>query len=91
MNKVLQDLYKCVVFDREAARQLRLAITEIERLLAGDFTEEEFQNLCHNFSEDDATRHAQGCLEYHKKLFGKDFPCLQSTTTQQNHHNNNSQ
>lgn len=43
---------------------------EIERLKAGRFTEEEFQNLCHTFSEDDECRFKAGCVEYHKKLFG---------------------
>jgi hypothetical protein len=48
-------------------RRLRL---EVERLKRGDFTEEEFQNLCHNLSEDDEARFKQGCLDYQKKLFG---------------------
>lgn len=29
---------------------------EITRLKSGDFTEEEFQNLCHNFDESDKDR-----------------------------------
>lgn len=43
---------------------------EISRLKSGDFTEEEFQNLCHKFTEDDACRFRAGCEEYQRKLFG---------------------
>lgn len=50
---------------------------EIKRLKEGKFTEEEFQNLCHNMTIDGyklATeameRFAKGCTEYQKKLFG---------------------
>ena len=49
---------------------VRKAISEIERLQRGDFTEEEFQNLCHGFSQQDEERFRTGCLEYQKKLFG---------------------
>ena len=44
---------------------------EVSRLKAGTFTEEEFQNLCHTFSEDDACRFRAGCEAYQKKLFGE--------------------
>lgn len=54
-------------------RLVQLLIAELERLQKGDFTEEEFQNLCHNFNEDDAERHKQGCIEYHKLLFSKNW------------------
>lgn len=53
---------------------VRECIDEIKRLKEGKFTEEEFQNLCHNFNEDDAKRHWEGCKEYHCKLFGKPPP-----------------
>ena len=43
---------------------------EIMRLTRGDFTEEEFQNLCHNFTPEDAERFAEGCRQYQSKLFG---------------------
>src|SRR5688572_30875047 len=49
--------------------QLNL-INEIKRLRAGQFTEEEFQNLCHNLNTDDAGRFKTGCLAYQQKLFG---------------------
>ena len=35
------------------------------------FTEEEFQNLCHNLSEDDEARFCDGCDSYQRKLFGR--------------------
>lgn len=58
------------------------AADEIERLLRGDFTEPEFQNLCWRFSDEDEERFRLGCEEdqriqyekcqaYRKKLFGK--------------------
>jgi hypothetical protein len=43
---------------------------EIKRLKEGRFTEEEFQNLCHTFTKDDAERFCNGCEEYQKLLFG---------------------
>jgi hypothetical protein len=46
------------------------AVAELNRLRRGDFTEEEFQNLCHNSSADDACRFRAGCEAYQRKLFG---------------------
>lgn len=46
-------------------------LKEITRLKEGNFTEEEFQNLCHNFSADDKCRFKQGCVDYQRKLFGE--------------------
>ena len=43
---------------------------EVYRLKSGEFTEEEFQNLCHGFSEADKCKFFQGCHEYQRKLFG---------------------
>ena len=48
------------------------ARAEIDRLKLGDFTEEEFQNLCHRFSPDDAARFKAGCEDYQRKLFGEE-------------------
>ncbi len=44
--------------------------SEIVRLKRGDFTEKEFQDLCHHFSEDDRERFKAGCKEYQRQLFG---------------------
>jgi hypothetical protein len=45
---------------------------EVLRLKEGNFTEEEFQNLCHNKSVQDGYEcFKQGCNEYQKKLFGR--------------------
>lgn len=48
---------------------------EIERLKRGDFTPEEFQNLCHNLPEH-CTHEVfdAGCRQYQSKLFGKERP-----------------
>lgn len=44
---------------------------EIERLRKGDFTEEEFQNLCPNMDGDRFENFCNGCDLYQRKLFGK--------------------
>ena len=55
-------------------RMIKVLQHEVYRLKRGDFTEDEFQNLCHKFGEDDAVRHWRGCHEYHRHLFGKEPP-----------------
>lgn len=54
--------------------ELRMWVTiwkgEVQRLKAGKFTEEEFQNLCHNLDSDCPFRFGRGCIEYNKKMFG---------------------
>lgn len=45
-------------------------LTESDRLRSGRFTEDEFQNLCHNFNQDDCNEFCEGCLQYQIKLFG---------------------
>ena len=52
---------------------------EVIRLRRGDFTPEEFQNLCHNLHERPVCAReefSQGCLQFQEKLFGKEPPCL---------------
>ncbi len=44
---------------------------EIERLLRGDFTPEEFQNFCHNMSEENVEKFSAGCEAYQVKLLGR--------------------
>ena len=49
-------------------------LAEINRLKRGDFTPEEFQNLCHHRDEKEGCTQAcffDGCAEYQTKLFGK--------------------
>ena len=46
-------------------------IEENHRLKSGNFTEEEFQNLCHNVSiQEGRARFEEGCRDYQRKLFG---------------------
>jgi hypothetical protein len=54
----------------EREREVTVLKAEIERLKAGRFTEEEFQNLCHNFTCEDRKRFEEGCKTYQEKLFG---------------------
>ena len=77
MNKVLREIDKCIMEKYNATcykeilvNTLLLAKSEIERLLRGDFTPEEFQNLCHNTNTCDREKFEQGCKQYQDKLFG---------------------
>lgn len=47
---------------------------QVERLLAGNFTPEEFQDLCHTIPADDVCKFTDGCAGYWKKLFGDKAP-----------------
>lgn len=49
----------------------KVAEAEVARLKSGDFTPEEFQNLCHKFDEKDHKAFCDGCEAYQKKLFGE--------------------
>ncbi len=63
----------------EAIRAAEAPLQEkIERLKRGDFTEDEFQNLCHNLSADDERRFRAGCEAYQRKLFHPADPCVVS-------------
>lgn len=53
--------------------KLEAAEAEIARLKRGDFTPEEFQNLCHNRHESPGCTRADfeaGCVQFQEKLFG---------------------
>ena len=50
--------------------RIKLLEAEVERLQRGDFTEEEFQNLCHSMPQAKMVCFQKGCEEYQKKLFG---------------------
>lgn len=45
-------------------------LDELARLRRGDFTPEEFQNLCHNIPTGCAEEFCDGCEQYHQQLFG---------------------
>lgn len=45
---------------------------EVTRIKEGNFTEEEFQNFCHNYNCDDRKRFEEDCKNYQRKLFGDD-------------------
>jgi hypothetical protein len=61
-----------VHFLRKRNRRIARLEGEIDRLKRGDFTEDEFQSLCHNFSADDRERFKKGCEDYQRKLFGRE-------------------
>lgn len=66
-------------FCGDYAEELLELNCEVARLKSGKFTPEEFQNLCHNYSEDDYEKFCDGCDDWQKKLFGK---CRSETTEQ---------
>lgn len=63
----------------KARRRIEEAEAEITRLKEGNFTPEEFQNLCHNMPST-ATREAfvEGCRKYQDALFGSLAPPQES-------------
>lgn len=50
--------------------QLEQLRAENERLLRGDFTDQELQGFCHNLSEQDQRAFFEGCTKYQQRLFG---------------------
>lgn len=51
---------------------LRALADEVERLRRGEFTPEEFQNLCHNTdTQAGFDAFADGCEAYQRKMFGR--------------------
>lgn len=57
---------------------LRRLVEEVKRLKRGEFTSEEFQNLCHNADvQAGFDAFADGCEAYQEKLFGR---CRKGTT-----------
>jgi hypothetical protein len=57
-------------WDRVTRQAVGVLLAEIDRLKAGRFTEEEFQDLCHTFTPDDRERFEAGCRAYQDRLFG---------------------
>lgn len=57
--------------DETVKRRIAELEAENARLHAGDFTEEEFQNLCHKCDASDSLKFAEGCIAYNQKLFGE--------------------
>jgi len=56
----------------ELVRRLMSAEAEVTRLRRGEFTPQEFQDLCHNKSvQDGFEAFADGCETYQEKLFGR--------------------
>ena len=60
-------------YENQALRvQIKLLRQEIERLKEGNFTEKEFQNLCHNKQVQDGFENfCNGCDEFQKQLFNR--------------------
>jgi len=56
----------------ELVRRLMSVEAEVMRLRRGEFTPQEFQDLCHNKSvQDGFEAFADGCETYQEKLFGR--------------------
>ena len=76
IETLLQNLHDCLEGRtlEEARGTLRWAISELQRVARGDFTEEEIHNLCHNLQNGTAPvsleQFAEGCRQEMLKLFG---------------------
>lgn len=58
--------------DEDVSWLLESLANEAERLRRGEFTSEEFQNLCHNTDvQAGFNAFADGCEAYQQKLFGR--------------------
>lgn len=68
--KVLKQALKMYQLELSDVPDLPKLASENDRLLAGDFTPTEFQNLCHKFSTVNREAFFDGCAEYQRKLFG---------------------
>jgi hypothetical protein len=56
----------------EGRAALRAAVSEMDRLLRGDFTAEEIHGFCHKLPETvSAEAFAGGCAAYQEKLYGR--------------------
>ena len=53
---------------KELQKEVEALKAEVDRLKRGDFTPEEFQNLCHNKDEKNECAFKNGCIEYWTKL-----------------------
>ncbi len=69
-EKIADDIPRWGKFDRVL---VGILLDEITRLKEGNFTPEEFHNLCHN-RKPPVTREefAEGCRWYQEQLFGKE-------------------
>lgn len=58
--------------DEDVSWLLEALADEVERLRRGEFTPEEFQNLCHNTDvQAGFDAFADGCESYQQKMFGR--------------------
>lgn len=77
----MKGILNCLANDQNRIAELE---AEVLRLKEGNFTPEEFQNLCHNLcsSASEASKQAffRGCSEYQKKLFGESAVDVQGHT-----------
>ena len=76
IDRCIEEEYNATCYNEILVETLLLAKREIERLLRGDFSPDEFQNLCHNITCEDRISFEKGCREYQDKLFGKKEPLI---------------
>lgn len=55
---------------KENAARLAQVEQDRERLLRGDFTDDELQGFCHNLDENNRRAFFDGCTKYQERLFG---------------------
>jgi hypothetical protein len=74
----ISDALTATVKDRDAWREeaenwktnVETLEKDNERLLRGEFTDDELQGFCHHFDERDRQSFCDGCTAYQRKLFG---------------------
>ena len=63
-----------ITYFQENERKLKAQLAEVEqereRLLRGEFTDQELQGFCHNLDVEDRQAFFDGCTKYQERLFG---------------------
>lgn len=73
LDRIFEDFEVLMLseFIKQLFTLFQIDSSEFKRLLDGDFTKEEFQNLCHNMNPECTRKDfEQGCKDYQDKLFG---------------------
>lgn len=73
LETTIQAIEEMFQLTKELIKENDALRLENQRLKEGNFTPEEFQNLCHNLGRDCTLPvFDQGCKSYQESLFGKD-------------------
>lgn len=71
LQKKVDELEERICVLEQDGEPSELLLKENERLKSGNFSDAEFQNLCHNLPDrHDAQKFCDGCEKYQQQLFG---------------------